>query len=264
MTEEIIDTYPINGLNLYVVRTASETGEIRFMYYEDGKVYNYDIQNDILTLLYNFQLNENYNTIYRPICDPDFNYDSLVYKEYTILMDSIVDFEMPDNSMRRVQYVTVQDTVDNGYEISIKTDSKRSILDGVGFLEGGSSLAHDWEIGMYVCDNFFSWIGKLRCFESDSIRYNFVGYPCDSTWVLSSVDEISDIPSITLYPNPTTGQLFIKGVEIDVNYKLYSIIGELLESGKSKNRSISIIDNGVYIVCIEVKGNWIPKRIVRI
>jgi hypothetical protein len=82
LTSNIIDTTTINGLTLYVVESIPEPSGIRYFYYADNKIYNYNANLNLLELLYDFTETEDYYTDYRPICDPSFPHDSLLFKQY--------------------------------------------------------------------------------------------------------------------------------------------------------------------------------------
>lgn len=54
MTNEIIDTTTINGFKLYVVESSPKNSGIRYFYFENDLVFNYNERTDRMTLLYNF------------------------------------------------------------------------------------------------------------------------------------------------------------------------------------------------------------------
>jgi hypothetical protein len=264
LINEIVDTTIINNMKLYVVSSSPVYSGIQYFYYENGLVYNYNANDDFLELLYNFNTQTNYNTNYRPICDEEFPYDSLLFKEYTVLVDTITSFEMPDGSSRNLQHASIQDTIFEGGEVFIITDLNRSILKDIGFMQGGIHLTHNWEAGMYICDEDANFVSNLRCFQNDSISYNFVGYPCDSTWVLSSVDPIFSMPTIEVYPNPTSNKIYIKGFGGEFRYEVYTSYGSLLEKGITVNQTIDIKKYGLNIIRMNINGAWITERVIRI
>jgi hypothetical protein len=263
LTNQIIDTTHINGRKLYVVESEPEDSGIWYLYYFENKAYNYNAQHDILELLYDFSETEEYQTNYSPICDPYFPYDSLLFKEYTILIDSIGDYTMPDNSIRTVQYAVPQDTLIEEMDTVLITDIERTILNGIGFLQGGIHYTHDWEIGMYICDEFANFVGQLRCFSNDTVSYNFVNYPCDSTYMISSVNEESH-DRLNIFPNPTYENIYIRGVEYDTEFEIYSPIGMLLEKGVAKDRRVALNHSGLQIIRLNINGIWRSKVILKL
>ena len=264
VVNEITDTFNISNMKLYAVESTPAYTGIQYFYYKDGKVFNYNTFTELLVLLYDFSTETNYNVNYRPICDGHFPYDSLWYKQYTIGMDSITDFEMPDGTFQNVQHVSIFDTLIDGLDTLILNDSNRSILNNIGFLQGSYHHTHDWEIGMYICDDGANFVNQLRCFENDTVSYNFVGYPCDSTWTLSSVDPIADRNKINLFPNPTSELINISGIDIDLNYEIYSSSGMLLEQSKSQNKTIHLKEEGLNIIRFYLNGSWIYRRIIKL
>lgn len=47
------------------------------------------------------------------------------------------------------------------------------------------------------------YVSKLRCWEHNGEIYNFSGQPCDTTYTITSTEEI-DAGMVRIYPNPTT------------------------------------------------------------
>lgn len=72
MTNEIVDTTTINGLKLHVVESSPNNSGIRYFYFENDLVFNYNEQSDRMTLLYNFTEKSQYEIEDLPICDPTF------------------------------------------------------------------------------------------------------------------------------------------------------------------------------------------------
>lgn len=126
-------------------------------------------------------------------------------------IDSVATVKAENGTLFQLQHVNVPDTLflRNNTEIIPHT---RSIIENVGFGEGGLHYTHHWEIGGYICDEFANYVGKLRCFEQNGTVYNFVGYPCDSSWVISSLTEMES-PSIQLLPNPVSTVLEVNSAQ---------------------------------------------------
>jgi hypothetical protein len=262
-TDAIIDTTTINGKLLYLVHSEPEWHGIQYFHYEGNRVYNYSPTYDILQLLYDFSNDSSYVTEYRPICDPDFEYSGDTSKMYSIRVDSITEFEMPDSTLRSVNYYSPLDTVFELNDTFVIDLYQRSVLYEIGFLQGGLHYTHDWEIGDYVCNEWGNFIRQLRCFENDSISYNFSGYPCDSTWVLSNTRETLS-ENVKIYPNPTKGIINVDGMGSSFEYEVYSSNGVLMNRGKSANGIISLNNNGLSIVKIRNGDHLIIKRVFKL
>ncbi len=82
------------------------------------------------------------------------------------------------------------------------------------------------------------------------------------------VDHVTGIPSnedlgINVFPNPTTGQLFIEGAE-NANIKVYNTAGTIVASFDNFSNSsvdLSELENGIYFVRIIVDNETINKKI---
>lgn len=261
ITNEIVDTVTIDNLKLYEVESPG-TG-ISHFYYENGKVYNYNPWNKVLQLLYDFGNVNAYSTDYEPICDPTFDAQSQDYKTYPILIDSISDFVMPDATVRTLQYVT---TIDSSFRNGDTTfiTPKREVLSNIGFMNGAIHYTHDWELGMHICDEFGNYVGQLRCFENDSVHYNFVGYPCDSTWIITNTKELELSKQVSIYPNPSYGTVELNNVDVNSEFEVLTQNGIRVESGRTDGKSIELKHEGINLLRIRQNDKWTTFKIVNL
>lgn len=76
------------------------------------------------------------------------------------------------------------------------------------------------------------------------------------------IDQNKDI---TIYPNPVHTVLHIKNISQKANYKLYSLSGQLLESGIILHNKIDVskLVNSVYVIYIEDNGETIEKKFIK-
>jgi len=257
VTTTITDTLTLDGLLLYKIEGEPvETGPAYF-HYINGDVYSYDPFTKVLQLLYDFDNESMYSTDYVPICDPSFDSNVDQFWTYDIKIDSITDYSMPDGSQRKLQHTTKHS---DEHATSV---TPRVILDGIGFVKGEITSTHDWVIGMLICDIFFKRVTNLRCFENDTINYNFVDHPCDSTWIVSSTNEI-DI-DISLFPNPTSNSFEVKGIDAETPYEIYQSDGGFVSKGFiTQNGAIELQTAGLHIVRFYVHDQWCYKRVLRI
>ncbi|HKK88143.1 MAG TPA: hypothetical protein VJ917_04785 [Saprospiraceae bacterium] len=226
LTNEIIDTTRINGLKLYVVESFPNNSGIRYFYFENDLVFNYNERSGRMTLLYNFSEENSYGIEDLPICDPTFPYDSLAFKNYHVHIDSMGAVEAENGTVFQVQHVNVPDTLYLRNDTEI-IPHKRSIIENIGFAEGGIHYTHHWEIGGYICDEFANYVDDLRCFEQNGTVYNFVGYPCDSSWIISNSRELSQ-SSFELYPNPAEHMMELKTFQVPEQLMVRDVHGNLL------------------------------------
>jgi len=265
LTHEIIDTILIDGLRLYEVETFPSLAfsGIQYFYYEEGKVYNYDNNNKILQLLYDFDNEEEYWLDYRPVCDPFFPYDSLNSREYHAVVKNISEYEMPDGSIRQLQHMAVTDTVTEVDGSQILVPMNKEVLYNIGFTRGFLHHSHDWELGLYICDEIGNYITDLRCFENDSVSYNFKSYPCDSTWILTSTNDLKETSRIKLYPNPADGIVQIDNWESPQEFYIYDIRGIKIQEGISRNGIINLERKGINIVRLRIdEESWEYIRVL--
>lgn len=264
LINEITDTTTIDGLKLYVVESEPEFSGIQYFHYKDGDVYNYNPSTGILQLLYDFDSTEGYKADYIPICDPFFEDAGHEFKSYQIEIDSLDTFEMPDGTIRNLQYATPIDTFFDGTDTSFIRESHRRILDQVGFLNGYIHYTHDWEIGVYNCTELANYVYNLRCFENNSISYNFVDYPCDSTYVISSTKNIGLSDRLSLYPNPTEGIVHMSQLPADGYFEIFNINGNLVQTGVTRSSILQLQETGLNIIRVKVEDDWSYHRVVKL
>lgn len=71
--------------------------------------------------------------------------------------------------------------------------------------------------------------------------------------------------TLLLYPNPAKNYLNFQKVDENSNYRIYSNLGQLIDSGKIENNTISImtIPNGSYFIELFFKNKKIVKRFIK-
>lgn len=71
--------------------------------------------------------------------------------------------------------------------------------------------------------------------------------------------------NICIYPNPTKESFIIKGVTGNENYKIYSLSGSLIQTGKVSKQSISILNypKGIYIIEVISKENIQKFKLIK-
>lgn len=257
---EIVDTITIDALKLYKVeRVHSTCNSTFYLYYSSNKVFNYDINNKTLQLLYDFDDPEDYITKYRINCNYNPELENLVV-DLPIIIDSIGTYIMPDGTLRKVQYLTAIDTFRS--DSSLYMNHSRTVVEGIGFMQGQGYHTHEWSIDGYFCDQWTCFPKHLRCFQNDSILYNFVGFPCDSTFT-SNVDELR-IKKLEVYPNPTFDSVRILSDLKISRINLSTVEGKLIiDRNYLDGESIQLPKQGVYILKAKVENKWLSRKIVR-
>lgn len=77
------------------------------------------------------------------------------------------------------------------------------------------------------------------------------------------------LPSLLLYPNPTSGEMFFEGIEAGdvLNYTIYSYAGQLVKAGlifggSSPSLSLAGLPDGLYLLRLQSGKAVITRRIV--
>lgn len=95
---------------------------------------------------------------------------------------------------------------------------------------------------------------------------------CTDTSACFTVDQLGmnehSLSGITLYPNPTTGQLFIEGITGDASVEVYDLNGKLLltEKNMSPEGSLSLeaLSGKVFMIKILENGRSMQQRVVKL
>ena len=238
---EIIDTMIFEGQNVFVVQKNEFANAISYMYVEGEKVYFWDDQINDFQLNYDFAETVSYNSEW-----------SGSGQTGTAIshVDSITQEDLNSNLVD-VQYLRIEN---NG---SYEGDLLTSIYLNIGQSYGGLRLY----LGCGLCDNFSEFTTKLRCFENDGEVYNFVGYPCDSTFFVSNTTSIAT-NEIEVFPNPSTGEFTIENLTDNTPYKVHDIAGRIVQQGLVQNNRIFIKPKGIYLLKLKVKNHWYVQKVI--
>lgn len=229
MKEEVLTKYVLNEEDTF--------------YVQDDKMFFWDEHYQEYIMHYDFNSTSSYDIKYY---DPFRKSDEIA----TVFIDS-VGYRHFGNDSLKAQHIHVLNsgTIEDYQEI---------IYEGIGAENYGIKLV----LGCGLCD-FNPYITKLRCFSSNMMTYSFVAYACDSTWFTTDTKEI-DAENIKIYPNPTTHLVWIDGIDQDIAYELHTATGKLIQKGCTKDKSVFIEGNGIFILRLNDKNNWINKRVVKI
>ena len=87
--------------------------------------------------------------------------------------------------------------------------------------------------------------------------YNGLGEP-------SSIVKLNNEIDIEIFPNPTNGQILLKGIEKG-SYRIYDLTGNKVKESKFINNNINISElaKGIYIIQFYVNKQLICKRIIK-
>ncbi|MEO6132850.1 MAG: YCF48-related protein [Saprospiraceae bacterium] len=83
--------------------------------------------------------------------------------------------------------------------------------------------------------------------------------------VISGTKVLSNILPVTVYPVPTSDELFVKGIEGRFNYSVFDLIGNKILSDNSASNKIpiSILSPGMYLLKIEKDGATYVAKFIR-
>ncbi len=121
---------------------------------------------------------------------------------------------------------------------------------------------------LYVASNVLNSAGG----ETDFFiaKYGTPNCSVPQTDTGTGIDNITMVNNddVKIYPNPTSGQLFIDGVVSGTLYRVYNILGQQVESGTINNKkeevNMEVLRTGTYILQLTDKnGNRISRTVVK-
>ena len=98
-------------------------------------------------------------------------------------------------------------------------------------------------------------------FENDST-------PCGHTWSGNKTHHAQEQP-VKIYPNPASESLFVQlsGSDIDNSYKIYNLIGKVVQEGAIGNQKVKIhvehLKRGYYIIKISNPNKVVAKKFMK-
>jgi len=140
----------------------------------------------------------------------------------------------------------LQDQLDNGDLISYITTKDGGLF----------SVAHDYEL--YEGH----WVDVLKLIKT-TFGYQINALP-DQRCIVGTENVYSE-SEVILYPNPANESLHVKSEEDIYQYRIFSVTGKLLLSGKVIEKEFEIIPelkSGYYAIQLKTKKGWIVKKFV--
>lgn len=250
MTYEITDTTTFKGEQVFILNTP--LGDT-YLKQSDGRVWIYIEEMDDYQLTYDFNLTHQTTFLWDAMC-PD-TIDGASKHTGLMTVDSIKDFTLPDGSASQLQYVNYKEST----PMADYGEFGRRAIKNVGFDYGGLGL----NTGYLICDCVLNHVSDLRCFENDGVLYNFVGYPCDSTWLRVSTEDL-DLQDVKVYPNPSRGSFKVETDDAGpVAYQIFSLTGQKLLSAETYERQIDVdVAPGTYLLRLKIGEAWLDRRLI--
>lgn len=234
-TYEIVDTAIVGGQTAFAVEEGS-TGNLQYLRQEGSLVYFWDADLEMYQLNYDFSVNSQYGTQWTGQCSSGGGIAMIEVDSVT--QETVMGDTLP------VQHLRIEN---NG---TIEGDLLTNVYAGIGQQSGGLRLP----LGYGLCDAVRE-ITRLRCFDNDSLQYNFVGYSCDSTFVITSTSEVTQ-GAINIFPNPSSGLINIEGAPPSAPYELYAVDGRLVQSGVFGGNQLFIERPGIYWLKVSTGKHW--------
>ena len=211
-------------------------------YVEDNKMFFWDEYYQEYLMYYDWQATTSYDIKY-------YNQFTDSNEMATIVIDSI-SYKYFNSDSLKVQHIHIL----NSGTLEQYSDE---VYEGIGAGYFGIKFL----LGCGLCDNN-PQITNLRCFTNDKMSYQFVPYACDSTWLTTGIHEINK-KNIIVYPNPTTTNIRVEGIDKEIEYELYNSNGRLVQRGRTDS-SIELENTGLYLLRVKIAKYWMTRKLLKI
>ena len=105
--------------------------------------------------------------------------------------------------------------------------------------------------------------GPIRCYSDAEIDSSFQDVACDYIQLVA-IEEQAKGFEIEIFPNPSSGILTLKTIEAIKEINMYNFTGELVYTTTEHEFDISKLQNGAYIVEVQMKdGKTFEKKIIK-
>lgn len=153
------------------------------------------------------------------------------------------------------------DSVPTEQEVQDNQDARHTFIDTDGDgIENYLDNDDDGD-GTLTIDEDWNENGTLL---DDDLNENGIPDYLDNAVTTLSVNDVSSVQEIKLYPNPTKNYVNIEGLELMSNVRLLNTHGKLIKKIESQNQiSVQNLPNGVYILVYEIEGVLKSQKIIK-
>lgn len=187
-------------------------GQLDTFYVRDNRMFFWDEYYEEYVMYFDFDAMSSYTIKY---------YDQFRESEEvaTVLIDSISYYRFSDGDSIRQQHVRI---LNSGL---VEGEYSDIIYGGIGTKTGGVRPL----LGCGLCDPD-PVITHLRCFLSQDKKYQFVPYACDSSFIITSISEVT-ADKLSIVPNPTTSSIRVQGdwsVSSRARMRVHDVYGRIV------------------------------------
>ncbi len=193
--------------------------------------------------------------------------------------------------IRMINNISVVDAGWGGFALSAANSANIEVKNNLIYGVNGS-LAHDSDINdVDTVEQNPLFVNAPTAYHDENYVYNFniqsgspavdEGYtatyvPTDDyfkhnrdaqpdigavEYIVTSINNISD-KKIVAYPNPTSDNIYLKGLSEDTAFRIVDLSGKILREGNTRNKIISLnhLPQGIYLIKINQNTYKIVKR----
>jgi hypothetical protein len=155
---------------------------------------------------------------------------------------SVVDTGKVNINNLNLKYLVV----DFHYGSGIPWTFKDTIIEKIGFI---NSYMKPYDVCNMALDvNEGGW---FRCYSDDNFATYKANYSSECDSIFTNISDIEFSLNLSIYPNPVTSVLNIKGLSDPGNYSynIYSMKGRLVQSGKlNETTEVTELSSGIYFL----------------
>ena len=88
------------------------------------------------------------------------------------------------------------------------------------------------------------------------------GFEFGLTRLITGTEETILQEEIKIYPNPSSGNIYLEGIKPNTQFQLFAITGQLVKTDLLKGNFLNIENKGIYLLQLRVQDRWITRKIV--
>lgn len=237
-----------------------------FVYEQSDSIFVYDEFDEIFHLIYDFNLDFDYNGY----LTTNWDFDNCFQPPNFFLLSDTTSIQM-ENQHRRVQNLQTFDINYSGVP-----EHTITVIEGIGVVKKppadnpipltGEDFGHILYAYAYPCADAEN--RRFCSFISDGIEYKFNNENCFQLPMPVAVDNLSTNPnSFNLYPNPANTHFSIQN-ELNMPIKkvtVFDVKGSVLKAIEMPVEEMNIGDlkKGIYIIELEINEGMVYKKLVK-
>jgi hypothetical protein len=190
-------------------------------------------------------------------------YDFLEGKTYTISM-ALYNY---NGSAQNIDFYLLTSPIPYTYTTSVGSSPIPAVPAGALLMDSIRQFtSQQWQVHTFTFSNLRQDYNRFWIRQYGANNFLFLDSLCITEQTITGIKEANHQPSLALYPNPASNELYIRGLGNEtVQISIFDLQGKLLMMQESAGKiDISQLASGTYIAGIKQRGTTTFKRWVKL